>query len=481
MQRIKFTPEQQIAVPHLLQTPYAGLFMDPGMGKTLAVIETLDVLREKKLHYRAVIVSTLRAAQFVWGVEPGNEFDKWGYKFTRVVLTGARKLKQWEAIKRNEFEIIVTNYESLPFIAERWREVKDIYRVLVFDESTKVKTPRAQRSKCAAAIAPSAVRHIILTGTPAPQGLIDLFGQAYVMDMGAALGKYISNYRRTYFEPAGMPIYVPSMKRTIPSDWVPQKDAEQRILARLSPSVVHFPDSTNNKLAPPQMLTLEVVLPAKARTIYEREEAQVAVALENGNEVITLSSASTALTRLRQIASGGLYLHDEATGKRETRHIHNEKSEAIAQLVESLQGKPLLVAYEFQHDLDRLLGVLGKTTPRIGTRNDAEVMAAFNAGHIPVLLAQSSSVAHGVNLQAACSHIAWHSLTYNLETYLQFNKRVHRLGQFRQVRIYHVIARETCDVDIFNALMGKHATQASILKEFERATLLRAKTRGYRQ
>ncbi len=481
MSQIKFTAEQKVAIPHLLQTPYAGLFLDPGMGKTLTIIETLNVLRAKKMHYHALIVSTLRAAQFVWGVEEGNEFDKWGYKFSRVLLWGANKQKQWARILKDRPEVIVTNYESLPFIAERWRDLKDLYRVQVFDESTKVKTPRTLRSKCAAAIAPSAVRRIILTGTPAPQGLIDLFGQAYVMDLGASLGKYISNYRRTYFEPSGFPIYVPSMGRTIPSEWVPQADGEQRILARLSSSVVHFPDTTNHKLLPPKMLKIEVELPKDVRAMYEREEAQVALALEEGKEVLTIAKASTALSRIRQIASGGIYLHETNGGSRITKQLHYAKAEAVAELVESLQRKPLLVAYEFQHDLERLLAVLGKHTPFIGTKRDAEYMAAFNNGELPVMLVQSSAVAHGVNLQKACAHIAWHSLTYNLETYLQLNKRVHRLGQFRQVRIYHILARGTCDEDIYTALLGKHATQKAILKEFERATMLRAKARGYKR
>jgi len=447
---------QVVAVRHLVSHAHAGLLMDPGMGKTSCTLAAIDALRLRGMVRRVLIVTTLRAATTVWGHGHGNEVDKWGFKFTRVFAHGPKKAQ----LVAEDAELTIINWEALQWFcshtaSEKW---KNRWDMVVFDESTKIKNPRAKRFKAIRQILHRFKRRVILTGTIAPKNLLDLFGQIYVVDKGRALGEYITHYRRRWFTQYGY-------------NWLPNVGAEEEIHQAIEPLCVRFGDEELGDLRPPIYTNRYIELPPPARAKYEEMEQIFLTELESG--IVTASNAGVKTAKLRQIASGGLYL----TGGRDWEDLHHAKILDLAELLDELQGSPLLVAYEFKHDLARLLQAFGKDSPYVGggakERDTEKLFKAFNAGELPFLFAQSATLAHAVNLQQVCHHICWHTMTYDLEVYHQFNKRVHRLGQKRQVVIHHQLAVDTIDEDILKILQAKRATQARLLDALSVSARLR--------
>lgn len=293
-------------------------------------------------------------------------------------------------------------------------------------------------------------RRYILTGSPAPNGLMDLFGQIYILDMGNALGRFITHFRANYFAPSGYGGF----------EWKPRPGAVEAIYECLKPLVLRMSGADYLSLPPLVNNTIKIHLPEKAQAVYQQMEDMLVVALKD--DVIMAANAAAATNKCRQIANGGVY-HDD--GEKHS-IVHEAKLDAVEELVEELSGKPAFVAYEFQHDLHRLrtrfpsapfLG--GGVTPK----RQREVELMWNAGEIPVLLAQPQSVAHGLNLQGTGAAVIWHSLTWDLELYEQFIRRVWRQGQKERVVVHHLIAMGTVDEVIMKVLQGKDKTQRHLL------------------
>jgi ATP:corrinoid adenosyltransferase len=442
-------PYQIVAVRHLVSHAHAGLLMDPGMGKTSSTLAAIDILRSKNMVRRALIVTTLRAAETVWGKGHGNEPDKWGFHFTRVFVHGPKKAE----LLKEDVELTIINWEALQWFCEHTagKEWRNRWDMVVFDESTKIKNPRAKRFKAIRSILHRFKRRVILTGTIAPKNLMDLFGQIYVVDKGRALGEYITQFRRRWFTQYGY-------------NWLPNVGAEEEIHEAIAPLCVRFGDEEQEDLQPPIYTNRYVELPDHARAKYEEMEKIFLTELESG--IVTASNAGVKTSKLRQIASGGLYL----PGGKDWEDLHAVKILDLAELLDELQGNPLLIAYEFKQDLSRLLQAFGKDSPKIAggasaaeKRETANMLRRFNEGEFPFLFAQASTAAHALNLQKVCHHVCWHTMTYDLEVYHQLNKRVHRLGQKRQVVIHHQLAVDTIDEDVLKILQTKRATQARLL------------------
>ena len=439
----KFTarPYQFEAIKHLLARPFGGLLMDPGTGKTASTLAAFTLLKKKKLVDRMLVIAPLRPAYEVWPAEVA----KWDFPLSIVVAHGSRRVE----VLDEGTDIIVTNYDSIVWIFELMKQkLKSERWWLVLDESTKVKHTNTMRFRGLRPWLPVFHRRTILTGTPSPNGLMDLFGQVFAVDLGATLGKYITQYRRDFFYATGYGGYT----------WVLQPGAEEKIHARLAGMFYRVSDDVLD-LPPCHSVPLYVRLKPKAQKVYDQLKDDFVAELRDG--LVTAVNAGVKTMKLRQVANGTLY------GDLHVRHeIHDEKIEAITDLVEQLQGNPLLVGYEFTADGERLSRALdgapiigGETKPK-----DANVLfAAFNRGEIPVLICQSGSTAHGLNLQEACHTIALFGLTWNLETYQQFIKRVHRGGQKKTVIVHHVLARGTIDDVIWSVLRSKAKKQNSLL------------------
>lgn len=435
---------QRKAVKFVIQQGAAALFLDPGLGKTSIFLAAVKILKKEKLINKVLIIAPLRVCYLVWP----KEVVKWhDFKDLKVqILHGKDKEKNLY----KEADIYLINPEGLTWLVTH--NLKKLgFDMLGIDESSKFKAANTKRFKQLKLLLPIFRRRVIMTGTPSPNGMMDLFSQIFILDGGAALGRFITHYRNNYFYPTGFGGY----------EWKLQNGAEQKIQNAIKPLVLRM--EAKDYLELPELIenNIYVELPAEARHAYKEMEDELFVDLAKGD--IVAANAAAASMKCRQIANGGVY--DEDRG---VHQLHMEKAEAVKDLIEELQGTPALVAYDFEHDLGRLQKVLGKNVPYIGggvsPKRSQEIEKAWNAGEIPVLLGHPASVAHGLNLQNAGNHVIWHSLTWNFENYDQFNKRILRQGsKHKKVFVHHIIAEKTVDVAILTALKFKDNTQKSLL------------------
>ena len=452
----EWVPEKYMveAAKFLLERGAGGLFLDPGLRKTSITLSAIKALKARHKRFPFLVIAPLRVCQLVWPAE----VRKWR-QFNGLRVELLHGPKKGEALSR-EADLYVINPEGLPWLFEEL-QARDVwpFEGLVVDESTKFKRASAQRSKLLRSYLPHFRRRYILTGSPSPNGLLDLFGQVLIVDLGNALGKYITHYRRSYFLPTGYGGY----------EWKPQPGAEERINERLAPLVLRMDAKDYIKLPPlvgaadsrAPLVTL-VDLPPAARKAYDEMEENLIAMVEGG--VVTASSAGVASMKCRQIANGGIY-EDKQNVK--WRKVHDAKTEAVLDLVEQLQGKPLLIAVDFHHDERRLLDALPKGGASfVGGSTLAQakrIEAAWNAGDLPWLLGSPASVAWGLNLQGKPSAVAWHSLTWDWELYMQFIRRVWRSGQRGRVFCHHVVARGTVDEAIMKAIARKGKGERELL------------------
>lgn len=435
---------QKKAVRFVLENACAGLFLDPGLGKTSIILAALKVLKKERMLRKVLIIAPLRVCYSVWP----KEIEKWTdfSNLTYTILHGKDKEKNLV----RDVDIYLINPEGLSWLcAKRFKNLG--FDVLVIDESSKFKSTTTQRFKLLRPCLTSFRRRYILTGTPAPQGLLDLFGQVYILDLGNALGRFITHYRNAYFYPTGFGGY----------DWKLQDGAEVRIQERIKPLTLRL--AAEDYLELPQLLVnrVEVELDTYARQRYDEMEEHLLTSLERGE--IVASTAAVASGKCRQIANGGLY-----DAEHNVHHIHDIKARAVADLVDELNGTPALIAYEFEHDLQRLRKVLGKDVPHIGggvsVRRSSELAEQWNKGQLPMLLGHPAAMGHGLNLQGSGNHVIWHSLPWNFEHYDQFNRRVLRQGsRHKQVFVHHIVAVDTIDELILFTLYRKFRTQKQLL------------------
>ena len=423
---------------------------------------------------KALVVAPLRVCYSVWP----NEVQKWkDFKDIKVeVLHGPDKEK---ALARDA-DIYVINPEGLPWLLQaviekktgrsgrtshkivfdrkRWEALG--FDLLILDELTKFKNLNSIRSKLLLEVHKTFSRRWGLTGSPTANGLMGLFGQAYVLDEGRSLGRYITHFRSKYFMTVDKEGFI----------WVPQPGAEDQIYQQIAPLALRM--AANDYLDMPAKIDNEIYidLPDKARMAYDQLESNLLAAFDG--KLITAKNAAVSSGKCRQIANGGIYLEPDLkfTGfklpktKREWVNLHTEKVDALVDLIEELQGSPLLVAYDFEHDLDRIREKLGQDVPYIGggvtAKRSKELEIMWNAGKLPVLLGHPQSIGHGMNLQEVGHHVVWHSLTYDYELYDQFIRRVLRQGnKSKRVFVHHIIARDTIDEVMLAALRSKQKNQ----------------------
>ena len=462
------------AAQFLVERAAAALFLDPGLGKTSTTLAAFSALKKRGLVGGMVILAPLRVAHGVWPQEIEKWSDFHGLKIT--VLHGPKK----DELLAEDSDIFVVNYEGLSWLtannaklrpkgSKKSKSPLDVIlerfgaTVLVEDELSKLKNSASMRFKIMRKILPRFARRWGLTGTPASNGYMDLFGEMFCVDEGQSLGQYITHYRSTYF-------YQPPGQQFIYS-LLP--GAEEKIQERIAPYVLRL--SASDYLELPELIEndISVELPPGARRVYDQLEKEFLAVLDSG-ETLTAPSTAVALGRCAQLANGAVYkrpvISDEglALDKREWEEVHTAKLDALEDLVEELQGSPLLVAYRFQHDLFRLRARLGKDVPYIGSgvsgAQTADIVQRWNAGEIPVLLGHPQSMGHGLNMQGAGSHVCWYALGYDYELYDQFNRRVLRQGNtHKAVTVHRLVATRTVDEAMVAALRRKGQKQSALL------------------
>ncbi len=451
----------KVAIKFLLERSNAGLLLDPGLGKTGITLATYRILRKEKLVKRMLVVAPRRPAHHVWP----REQRKWSdfHDIGMNVLHGPDK--DWLFDQRADVDVVTL--EGLEWLMKRAKRLKVWpWEMLVIDESSKFKNTKTLRFKSLKPYLRYFKRRVILTGSPASNGLLNLFGQIYILDMGNALGGYITHYRHRYFEAGGYLNKVFTLR----------DGADKEIYKAVRPLVLRM--SAQDNLDLPRLFVpppIKIILPPAARKVYDEMERDFITALEDGS--VTAFNAGVASAKCRQIANGGVY-----DAEKIAHHIHNEKTEALSDLIDELEGKPLMIAYEYGHDLERLRGLLGKDLPYIGgglsDKRQRIVEDGWNAGDVPYLAVQPASAAHGLNLQGTEAALCFYSLLYDLENYEQLIRRLWRQGQKHAVFVYRLLAEDTVDEAQVSAIDKKAKTQGDFLKALRSYASLKKGLRG---
>jgi SNF2 family DNA or RNA helicase len=462
---------QKKAIKFLLEHACAALLLDPGLGKSSITLAAIKILLQKKVAKKVLVIAPLRVCYNVW---PG-EIEKW-QDFSNLRIEVLHGPKKDEALKRDS-DIYAINPEGLDWLLQttktkgstgKTKVVVDItkfkklgFDTLVIDELTKFKNTNSNRFKALKQVHKTFGRRFGLTGSPASNGLMDLFGQCYILDEGQALGPYITHYRSKYFETVDKDGFV----------WVPQIGAPEKIYERLNNLVLRM--AAEDYLELPQMVINNIVLelPPEVRKIYEALEEDLFAQIDKNT--VVAANAAVATGKLRQVCGGALFLDREVTelgfkvltSKREWAILHDEKLNALEDLVEELQGSPLLVAYEFNHELARLRekfpSAVFACDYKMGEFKALE--AKWNSGLIPLLFGHPQSVGHGLNFQDAGNHVAWYSQTWDYELYDQFIRRVLRQGnKNKKVFVHHFLMHDTIDMTMQWSLKAKAKGQGAL-------------------
>jgi SNF2 family DNA or RNA helicase len=448
-----YTPHdyQKRGIKMLIQQACAGLFLDPGLGKTSISLAAMKLLLAKPVIKGVLVIAPLRAVYNVW---PG-EVEKWtDFKDMSYTIIHGVEDERLEMLWGEQTDLYFINPEGIPWLAQQLAKTprdKWPFDVLIVDESTKFKNATSKRFKALRGLIPKFRRRYILTGTPTPNGLMDLFGQIYILDEGTALGRYITHYRNNYFYSSGFGGYT----------WTPRLSAMEEITAKIHPLVLRMRHEDYLTLPPLVNQYTWLTLPKEARDLYKGIEDNFIATV--GDDVVIAPNAAAAGIKCRQVLNGALYINEA----HDWQLIHDVKLEAIQDLVEELSGQPLLIFYEFNHDRERLQEAL--KWPAIGqqsAKKDSELMNLFNAGALPGLIAHPASAGHGLNLQGACAHVAWFGLTWNLEHYDQAIRRVWRQGnEAQRVVVHHFCITDSLDKVVVQTLGQKDRTQTSFMEQ----------------
>lgn len=438
---------QDVATDFLLDRGAAALVLDPGLGKTSIVFAALCILMEEGLAKKTLVVAPLRVCQLVWR----QEAKKWTqFKHLRITLLhGSKK----ENALREDSDIYLINPEGIAWLTAHLWGKKFPFDTVVIDELTKFKNAQAVRSKKLTPVLSKVKRVWGLTGSFLPNGYLDLFGQMKILDGGTALGFYFTHYRNKYFE-----------KDFTGFNYDLRRGASKAIEAKVKPYVLRMSAKDYLELPPLIPDPIKVVMPPKARKKYEEMKKEMVAELEGS--VVEAGNAAAVYSKLKQMANGAVYAGDGVFEPRETVHLHNAKIEALEELIEELAGLPLLVGYEFNHDLARIRKALGDV-PYIGSGvsgdQAARIEKDWNANRIPVLLAHPASAGHGLNFQLGnAAHICWFSCTWDFELYDQFIKRIFRQGN-EALRVFNhmLLVEDSIDNKTLDAIQGKQLTQSN--------------------
>ena len=442
---MQFVPHayQKHCIDKIIELDKVGLFLDMGLGKTVTTLTAIKELKYNRFQVRKVlIIAPKKVAEGTWT----KEKDKWDHtQMLRVSPVLGSEKKRIKAINTPS-DLYVINRENVVWLVDYYRNAWP-FDMVVIDESSSFKNHSAKRFKALVQVMSKIKRLVELTGTPSPNGLNDLWSQIYLLDEGRRLGKRYGQFRERYFDPGrrGPQGFV--------YDYDPKDGAEQSILSAISDICISM--KAEDYLQLPDMVIHEipVSLDAKAEKAYKELERKMILELPE-NEEISVTSAAALSNKLLQLANGAVY--DE---EHKAHEVHTSKLDAFLELVESLQGKPLLVFYNFQHDKERILKVLGTKKLRVKELKTVQDEDDWNHQEIDILLTHPASSAYGLNLQQGGNHVCWFGLTWNYELYTQANKRLHRQGQTEKVIVHHLICSGTRDEDVMKALKKKEGVQ----------------------
>lgn len=451
---MEFRPHsyQRHCINKILETKKLGLFLDMGLGKTVTTLTAVKELKYNRFQVcKVLVIAPKKVAEGTWT----KEAAKWDHtKMLRVSPVLGSQAKRIRALN-TPADLYVINRENVCWLVDYYRNAWP-FDMVVIDESSSFKSHSAKRFKALAGISSRISRMVELTGTPSPNGLADLWSQVYLLDGGERLGKRYSQFRERYFQPdkrgADGMIY----------SYEAKPGTEESILAKISDICISMKAEDYLELPDLTYHEVPVELDKKSWKAYQDLERKMILELPEDDELISVTSAAALSNKLLQLANGAVYDED-----RQVHEVHDCKIEAFLELVESLQGKPVLVFYNYQHDRERILKALEKSGLRIRELKTTQDEDDWNAGRIDILLTHPASSAYGLNLQQGGNHVIWFGLTWNYELYTQANKRLHRQGQVNKVIIHHLVSTGTRDEDVMTALKRKDDVQNWVMESLK--------------
>ena len=433
---------QQRATDLVVSKKSVGLFLDMGLGKTVITLTAVNELIYDRFEVsRVLVIAPKRVAEDTWT----REHKKWDHlrelRISKVLGTAAQRLRALE----QDADVYVIGRDNVVWLVDHYSKKKHWpFDMIVIDELSSFKNPQAKRFRALRKILGVTQRVVGLTGTPSPNGLMDLWAQVYLLDRGERLGRTIGAYREKYFRAGARNGYVVYK-------WEPLKGAKEQIEEKISDICVSM--SAADYLTLPERIdnVIPVKLTDAEMELYKRMEQDQLLQIED-SDVVALNAAAV-MTKLLQIANGSVYSMDGTVV-----NIHDAKLEALQEIIDTTDS-PVLVFYSFKHDLDKILEAVS------GARvlNGPEDIRDWNDGKVRVLLAHPASVGYGLILQEGGHTIVWYGLTWSLELYQQANARLYRQGQEKPVIIHHLIAEGTVDEQAMAALQAKDTSQAALL------------------
>lgn len=464
---MKFKPHryQKYCIDRVLAEPALALWLDMGLGKSVITLTAVNTLKYDRFEIsKCLIIAPKKVAEATWN----REAEKWDHlQLLRVANVLGTEKQRLAALKENA-DVYVINRENVTWLVEQYGPAWP-FDMVVIDEASSFKNHAAKRTKALASVRAYMDRIVELTGTPAPNGPMDLWAQIWLLDRGERLERRISHFREKYFNSigGGQMGFV---------KYYPKKGAEDVIQQRIADICISMSAEDYLELPPLTTNVVPVKLSPKAQRDYNRLERDML--LEVAGEIVDVTSAAALSNKLCQLCNGAIYDED-----RNVHQIHNDKLDAFGEIIDSLQGQPAIVFYSYQHDLPRIENMLAKMKKPDGTRyrvqrldgKDQEM--AWNNREIDILLAHPASAAYGLNLQDGGNHVIWYGLSWSLELYQQANARLHRQGQKERVIIHILTVEGGRDEDVMAALSSKNSAQADLLDSLK-ARIDGAKTGG---
>jgi SNF2 family DNA or RNA helicase len=445
---MKYEPHnyQAYAIDYIVKHPIAAVFLDMGLGKTSIMLTAiLDLLFDSFIAHRILVIAPLRVARDTWP----SELQKWDHLSLLTYSVAVGTEAERRAALLQQADICIINRENVQWLIEDSGVPFDFDTVVV-DELSSFKSYQAKRFRALMKVRPRVRRIVGLTGTPSANGLMDLWAEYRLLDMGQRLGRFIGQYRTNYFSPDkrnGQIIY----------SYKPLPGAEKAIYGRIADVTISM--KSTDHLQMPELISseYEVRLSDDEQEHYDNLKNDLVLQLKDGE--ITAANAAALSNKLCQMANGAVY--DDVGG---VKHVHDRKLDALEDLIEAANGKPVLVAYWFKHDLARISERLHRLHVPFAQLDTPESIRRWNAGELPVALVHPASAGHGLNLQSGGSNIIWFGLTWSLELYQQTNARLWRQGQTEDTVVaQHIITKGTIDGRILKALSCKDRTQAALI------------------
>ena len=439
---MKYVPHdyQQYATEYIKSHPVAAVLLDMGLGKTaISLTALLDLLFDSFEAHRILVIAPLRVARDTWPAE----IEKWDHlsMLTYSVAVGSEKDRK--AALMRDADIYIINRENVQWLVEQ-SGIPFTFDTVIVDELSSFKNHQSKRFKALMKVRPRIKRIVGLTGTPSANGLMDLWAEFKVLDMGQRLGRFIGMYRNNYFRPDKRNGQIIYSYKLLPG-------ADKAIYKQISDITISMKATDYLKMPELVMNTHTVELSDDEREHYD--ELKQTLVLQLPEKEITVANAAALTGKLLQMANGAIYDDDG-----DHIHIHYRKLDALEDLIEGANGKPVLVAYWFKHDLERI-----KSRFKVREIKSSSDIREWNAGKIPVAVIHPASAGHGLNLQTGGSTLIWFGLTWSLELYQQTNARLWRQGQQDTVVIHHIITDDTVDGRVLKALQSKEKIQDSLI------------------